>query len=353
MTAPPRPQPTVYNTSVPAADSLVRLHLSESPHGASPSAVAAATAELVRVNRYPTPDREGLVRALAAHWNVDEDQIAVANGSDELVLATALTLGDRDRPGLVTAGTFPGYRAALDRVGRGVVEVPLAGTAIDAAAFADQLPAHGIGYVCNPHNPSGGALSAPELARLIDGARAGDTPLVVDEAYQEFGPPDLPQTRNFLAQGAPVVALRTFSKAYGLAALRIGYAVGRTDLIADLRRTLTVLPFSVNRVGQAAALAALADQEFLGTVRRHTARRRDWFRAELDRRGHQHLPSVTNFVAVRVDDPAAAQDALVRDHGILVRDTGMFGFPGHLRVSLGTEDELRRFLDALDRLTPR
>lgn len=148
-----------------------------------------------------------------------------------------------------------------------------------------------------------------------------------------------------------MLALRTFSKAYGLAALRIGYALGPAELIAEVRRTLTVLPFSVNRAAQAAAVAALADQEFLGRVRQESEERRRWFCAELDRRGYRYLPSVTNFVAVAVAASGKAQDILARDHGVLVRDTGMFGFPGHLRVSLGTEEELRTFLDALDQIT--
>ncbi|MEO6082278.1 MAG: histidinol-phosphate transaminase [Umezawaea sp.] len=339
-----------YNTSVPAADSLVRLHLSESPCGASPAAVAAATGELGRINRYPAPEREGIVAALARHWELPEDRIAVANGSDELVLATALTLGDPSLPGLVTGGTFPGYRAALERIGRGAVDVPLSGADVDVAAYAERLPECGIGYVCNPHNPCGTALSAPDLGTLVATARTGGTPLVFDEAYHEFGPPTQPQARQHLDDDVPVLALRTFSKAYGLAALRIGYALGPADLIAEVRRTLTVLPFSVNRVAQAAALAALADQAFLDDVRRAGEERRRWFCAELDRRGYRYLRSVTNFVAVRVPDSGAAQDVLAREHGILVRDTGMFGFPGHLRVSLGTVAELRQFLDALDRI---
>jgi histidinol-phosphate aminotransferase len=204
--------------------------------------------------------------------------------------------------------------------------------------------------VCNPHNPCGTALSASALGTLVAAARTSGTPLVFDEAYHEFGAPEQPQLRPHL-DGAPVLALRTFSKAYGLAALRIGYALGPADLIAEVRRTLTVLPFSVNRVAQAAARAALADQAFLGEVRRVGAERRRWFCAELERRGHRYLPSVTNFVTVRVPGSGAAQEILARDHGILVRDTAVFGFPGHLRVSLGTVDELRRFLDALDRIT--
>ncbi|MEU7041436.1 histidinol-phosphate transaminase [Streptomyces varsoviensis] len=351
MSAPVRQAAQTYNTSMPSADSLVRLHLSESPFGASPAAVAAVTGELDRINRYPAPEREELVQRLSRHWEVPQEQIAVANGSDELVLATALTLGDPGRPGLVTAGTFPGYLAALERIGRGAVQVPLDGPRVDPAAFAERLPECGIGYVCNPHNPCGTALPGPALDTLTAAARDSSTPLVFDEAYHEFGPPEQPRARIRPGDGAPVLVLRTFSKAYGLAALRIGYALGPAELIAEVRRTLAVLPFSVNRAAQAAAVAALADQAFLDRVRRESAARRRWFCAELDRRGYRRLPSVTNFVTIAVAASGAAQTVLARDHGILVRDTGVFGFPGHLRVSLGSEEELRTFLDALDQIT--
>ncbi|MFH0175951.1 pyridoxal phosphate-dependent aminotransferase [Streptomyces cacaoi] len=339
-----------FNASVPGADDLIRLHLSESPHGASKAAVQAAERELGRVNVYPDPERQELVRALAAHWGVGPDHIAVANGSDELVLATALTLGDRSLPGLVTDGTFPGYRACLELIGRGCTAVPLSGTAVDAAAFAARLPGHGIGYLCNPHNPSGAALTRQELAALVDASGRSGVPLVFDEAYMEFADPDTPQTRDLLDGDAPVVALRTFSKAYGLAALRVGYAVGRPELIAGLRGTLRSLPFSVNRLAQAAATAALGDRDFVDGVRRSTAERRRWFVGELDRRGRAHLPSVTNFVAVAARDCARAQDRLAADFGILVRNAGLFGFPGYLRTSLGEQKDLVRFLDALDEI---
>lgn len=351
MRASTRSLPKTYNASVENADDLVRLHLSESPFGASPAAVHAVTQQMARVNRYPDPNREQLVAQLAHHWGVSEDKIAVANGSDELILATALTLGRRTRSGLVTEGTFPGYQAVLERIGRGAWALPLCDAQNDTTAFADQLPEFGIGYVCNPHNPTGSAISHHGISDLISSARSSEVPLVFDEAYHEFGGPKLPQAADYLEQEAPVIALRTFSKAYGLAALRIGYAIGRADLIAEIRATLGVLPFSVNRLAQAAASAALTDQPFLNVVQLDTAHRRHWFCTELDRRGYQYLPSETNFVSVRVNDSAQLQDTLAKNHGILVRDTGMFGLPSYLRVSLGTEAELLKFLDGLAYIT--
>ncbi|MGC5342982.1 pyridoxal phosphate-dependent aminotransferase [Streptomyces sp. DT24] len=341
-----------YNATIPGADTLIRLHLSESPYGASPSAVQAAERELRRINLYPAPERDALVAALSAHWAISPDRIAVANGSDELVLATALTLGDRGRPGLVHAGTFPGYPASLNRIGRSHTAVPLVGTGMDVGGFADRLPDHGIGYVCNPHNPSGSVLSADDLTTLVKASEAGGVPLVFDEAYMDFADPGTPQARDWLDRGAPIVVLRTFSKAYGLASLRIGYALGAPELIAELKETLRTLPFSVNRIAQAAATSALGDSEFLERTRRANESQRAWFTGELDRLGRGHLPSSTNFVAVQVRDPSLAQDRLAAEHGILVRSAALFGFPGYLRVSLGTRDELTSLLDALDSVDP-
>ncbi|HET7460421.1 MAG TPA: aminotransferase class I/II-fold pyridoxal phosphate-dependent enzyme [Longimicrobium sp.] len=336
----------VFNRSVPDADDLVRLHLNESPYGASPVAVCAAQAELRRVSVYPDPERARLVGALAEHWGVARGRVAVANGSDELVLAASLALGDMGRPGLVTAGTFPGYRTSLERTRRGCAAVAFG----DVAAFAAKLPEHGIGFLCNPHNPSGSALSREEMDTLVDAAGESGVPLVFDEAYMEFADPGTPQVRDYLHRGAPVLALRTFSKAYGLAALRIGYAVGAPALVGELLAALRTLPFGANRVAQAAALAALADQAFLGRVRAANAARRGWFAGELARRGRAHLPSAANFMAVAVADAGLAQDRLLAEHGILVRDAGLFGFHGYVRVSLGSRDDLLLLLDALEAL---
>ncbi len=332
------------------ADDLIRLHLSESPYGASASALTAAHSALDRISLYPDPARQQLIAAIAAAYGVADEQIAVGNGSDELVLLSSLAVGDVGRPGLVTAGTFPGYHTCLERTRRGSLSVPLDGTAINVPAFTDAMSRVGIAYVCNPHNPSGGALPREQFDGLVHAAASTGVPLVVDEAYLEFAPPDTPQVRDYLSSGAPLLALRTFSKAYGLASLRIGYAIGSAELVTQLRSAQETMPFSANRIAQAAAAAALADGDFIADVRAANAERRAWFTAELARRSRRHLPSVTNFVAVAVDDSASAERLLAREHGILVRDARRFCFPGFLRISLGEREHLRCCLDALQEI---
>lgn len=339
-------------TTAPARTAPARLHLSENAYGPSPLAVRAAHEALDTVSVYPDPGRVAPVAAIAERVGVGEAQVAVANGSDELVLLTALALGDRGRPGVTSAGTFPGYRVCLTAAGRGCREIPLLGAEVDAGAIAAATEDAGIAYVCHPHNPTGGVLDRDGFDLLVERAAVTGTPLVVDEAYLEFAPAGTPQVRDYLGSGAPLLSLRTFSKAYGLAALRIGYAVGSPDLVAALRSAQAAMPFSANSVAQAAAVAALADRSHLDEVRRQNALRRAWFRGELRSRGRSSLPSATNFVAVAAGDCAAVERRLAAEHDILVRDAGRFGFAGYLRVSLGPVADLTRLLDALDVIDP-
>lgn len=351
MTAPAVPvAPAVQRT--PSGGAPLRLHLSESPFGPSPHAVRAAHEAIDGTGTYPDPARTAPAHAIADLLGVRPEQVAVANGSDELVLLTALSLGDVRRPGVTTAGTFPGYRICLENVRRGCREIPLDGTAPGVAALAEAIGGAGIAYVCNPHNPTGGALDRAAFDLLVERAATTGVPLVVDEAYLDFAPPGTPQVLDHLSSGAPVLALRTFSKAHGLAGLRIGYAVGSAELVARLREVQATMPFSVNRAAQAASVAALADRVHLDRVRSRNAEARERLRADLAARGRHALPSVTNFLAVPVQDSARAERLLERDHGILVRDAGRFGLHGHLRISVGDAAHSGRLLDALDAVDP-
>lgn len=174
--------------AIDASTAPARLHLSENPYGASPSALRAARQALESTARYPDPARLSPARALADHCGVGEDQVVVANGSDELVLLTALALGDRNRPGVTTAGTFPGYRICLEAAGRCCAEISLDGARTDADAVAATMEDAGIVYLCHPHNPTGSALDRADLDLLVERAAVTGTPLVVDEAYLEFAP---------------------------------------------------------------------------------------------------------------------------------------------------------------------
>jgi histidinol-phosphate aminotransferase len=325
---------------------LARLHLSEGSV-ASTRCIPAIASEIETVNLYPDPDCEALVLALARHWQTTPEHIAVSNGSDELILLCALALGDPSRPGTISGGTFRGHRFALEVSHRGYREVPLVDGRIDAESFARAIPEAGIAFVCTPHNPSGTVLAQEEFDLIVAAAAASGVPLVVDEAYMEFAPKATASAVCLSAPGLRVVALRTFSKAYGLAGVRVGYAIGSRLEIAALRAAQRVLPFRVNRLGQAAALAALEDAGCIERVRAETARRRQWFTQALREAGFRVHESATNFVTVAVEDPVELTRTLREDHAIAVRDTRDMGYPGHVRISLGEKNELERVIRAL------
>lgn len=337
-------------TAAPQGRRLARLHLSETAYGSSPRVRAALERETERLHVYPDASHQTIEAALAAFYAVPESSVLAGNGSDELVLLSALALVGADERALVTDGTFPGYRICLERAGKRYVSVPLDGRRVDVAAAAAAFPGTRTAYFCNPHNPSGAALSRTELNVLVEAAAASATVLVFDEAYAEFADRDTASAIDAVRAGRDVVVLRTFSKAYGLAALRIGYALGRAETIAKLRAAQGSVPFSVNRFAQAAAVAALSDTDFIPEVNRANRAMRDWFSAELRRRGRTVLDSQTNFVAVLVDEPARVERELLEHHAVLVRDAGRFGFAGCIRVSVGARGDLTSFLEALDRV---
>lgn len=325
---------------------LARLNLSEGTV-ASSGCLDAVAAETAAIHLYPDPDCEALVCALAEHWEVEAGNIAVGNGSDELILLCALTLGDPSLPGVISAGTFLGHRYALEIARREIREVSLIAGRIDADLFAEAIPGAGIAFLCTPHNPSGMALTGDELELIARAAARAGVPLVVDEAYMEFAPEHVPSLAGTVRPGLSIVALRTFSKAYGLAGARIGYAIANRADAGALRYAQRVLPFRVNRLGQVAALAAMQDPGCIPRIRAETARKRDWFTAALREQGFDVQESAANFVAVAVTDPPAVTRSLLDEHEIAVRDTTSMDYAGHVRISLGTQDELERAVHAL------
>lgn len=349
--------PTIrsYNTGFPASMDMLRLHLNEMPYGAPPAALAAADTELdARVGVYPDSDCTAPRQRIAEHLGVGIDMVAVGNGTDELILLTALTFLGPERTALVTRTTFPGYVQAAAVAGAQVRTVPLDGFRVPADALAAAM-ADGVDvtFICNPVNPTGTALDADGVERIVAAAEATGGIVVFDEAYMDFAGPAYEHALDAVRAGRPVIVARTFSKAWGLAALRIGYAVGPAELIGRLWRTRQSLPFNVNRLAQQAAVAALDDTGFLDRVRARTDAARERLYRGLTALRLEYVPSVTNFVLVHTGgDSARVAERLATGHQILVRDLTMFGIPGALRVTVGTPEQVDRFCAALARVLP-
>jgi histidinol-phosphate aminotransferase len=331
------------------ADAL-RLHCNENPYGPPPGCVEAATKELEAwCTAYPDTERAALRGRLAEAFDMAPEMVAVSNGTDELVLMTALALLEHGDQVLITDTTFPGYRAAATLAGAGCRSVGLRGCRVPAADLAAAMSGDvRLAYICNPHNPAGTVLEPDEIEQLIGTAEDAGVVPVFDEAYIEFAPAAYRSTVDAVRAGRRLLVLRTFSKAWGLAALRAGYAVGPADIIERVRRAGGTLPFSVNRVAQQAAAAALQCDGYLDDIRTRTAAARDLLYAGLDALGLGYTRSEANFVLVHTGGDSSALGArLAEEQRVLVRDLTSFGLPGHLRVTVGTPDQVDRFCQAL------
>lgn len=334
-----------------------RLALSESPFGASPSAVAAAKAELSVIHFYPNSDNEPLRGEIAAHYGVPPEWVLVGNGADELILLSILASCESGDTGATTERSFQGYEASLEIAGCRTVLTPLDESGPDVPRLVEAAAGADITIVCNPHNPLGAHVTPDDVAKVHRATQRAGGVLVLDEAYAEFASPDVFTSGiDAILSSENLVVLRTFSKAYGLAGLRCGYAVGHPDIIDAMARVRTALPYNVNRVAIAAAAAALADQEHLRHVVRQTTLAREWIAEGLGARGIECLPTQTNFVLAHLG-PASERvvRSLTDDFAVSVRDAAPLGFPGYARVGVCPPDEVDGVVETIaaarDRLT--
>ncbi len=325
------------------AAGIIKLASNENPFGPSPKAMAAAHAALEEGELYPDGGCFALRRKLAEKWNLAPEQFVIGNGSNEILelLGHAFL-----RPGdevVMGNPAFVVYKLVTLLFGAKPVEVPLVNHAHGLADLAAAItPRTRMVFVPSPNNPTGTANAEAELLAFAR-ALPEHVICVFDEAYAEYleAPPDL---RPLIAEGRPVICLRTFSKIYGLAALRVGYGYASAEAAALLNRVRQ--PFNVNAIAQAAAVAALDDHEFVAQCRRENraglARLAEGFR----RLGLEHVPSVGNFLLVRVGDGGKVFAELQR-RGVIVRPVRSYGLPEWVRVTVGTPEQNERFLTAL------
>lgn len=322
---------------------IIKLASNENPFGPSPKAVAAARVALDHGELYPDGGCYELRQKLAAVRGVGANQLAIGNGSNEIIELLGHVLL---RPGdevVMGVPAFVVYKLVTLLFGATPVEVPLTNHTHDlqkmAAAVTHRTK---LVFVCSPNNPTGTANSEAELLAF---ARSLPEHVVVvfDEAYAEYVE-QAPDLRPLLREGRKVVCLRTFSKIHGLASLRIGYGYGAPEMAALLNRVRQ--PFNVNAIAQAAAVAALDDGEFAARCARENraglAQLEDGFRE----RGLEWVPSVANFVLVKVGAGGRVFDALQR-RGVIVRPMGPYGMPEWLRVTVGRREQNERLLSEL------
>lgn len=326
---------------------LVRLASNENPLGPSPRVVEAVRREASSIHLYPDGGSTAVRDALARSLGISPAQIVVGNGADELITLIALAAFDPGDEVVMPHPSFEPYATGASIAGARMVQSPLAGYDTDLDDMRRRVTARTKAvFLCSPHNPAATIIRRGPLLAFLD-ALGEDSPLVVlDEAYRDFvDDPDYPDGVALLARYPRLLVLRTFSKIAGLAGLRVGYAVGALETIDRLNRVRA--PYNVNRLGQVAAAAALDDPQHAARTRALVLEERRFLLAGLAERGIASSPSQANFLLVRVRDAGRARERLLRA-GILVRDGAAVGFPGHLRISIGTREVNERVLKLLE-----
>ncbi|WP_133501867.1 histidinol-phosphate transaminase [Cognatilysobacter terrigena] len=332
---------------------LVELGSNENPYGPSPRARAAVLDALHLMHRYPDPRGAALKAALAAEHGVEPSRILLGNGSHELLMQLAQVFaGPGDdvvypQYGFAVFALATRASSANARVAPASPDdapMPL-GHDVDAL-LAAITPSTKLLYIANPNNPTGTWINPASLRRFVD-AVPHDVIVVVDEAYAEMADaPDYATALPLARERGNVVVTRTFSKAYALAGLRCGYLVAAEGLVAVMERVRE--SFNVNSLALAACEAALGDVEHLAWSRERNAEQRTALTAALAARGIRVLPSQTNFVLAHFGDTTPAIEAELLERGVILRPMGGYGLPAYSRITVGTLDENRRLLQALD-----
>jgi len=325
-------------------ESSIKLASNENPIGPSPRAVEAVRAGIEEVNRYPDGACFELRAKLAKRLGIEENQLVFGCGADEileLIVKTFLAPGDEV---VMPWPSFAMYPIVVKGMGGKVVQVPLRdGLAHDLDAMRSAIGERTkVVFVCNPNNPTGGSIGQADFDAFVE-ALPEDVVLAVDEAYFEFARrADFPDSVAWLSRRPATLVLRTFSKYAGLAGLRIGYGIGSPELVGFMERARH--PFNVNRLAEAAAVAALDDEEHMRRTLEVNASGIDYLTRELQALGYTVEPSDTNFVLARLG--ANVYDDLLK-RGVIVRPMAGFGLPEHVRISVGLPEENERLVDAL------
>lgn len=331
---------------------IVKLASNENPMGPSPKALAAIQAALAELTRYPDGNGFALKSRLAARYGVAVEQVTLGNGSNDILELVARAYLAPGLNAVFSEHAFAVYPIATQAVGAEGRVVPAKDYGHDLEAMLAAIDGQTrVVFIANPNNPTGTWFGPAALADFL--ARVPESVLVVlDEAYIEYAEGgELPNGLDYLAAHPNLLVSRTFSKAYGLAALRVGYAISSPRIADVLNRVRQ--PFNVNSLAQAAACAALDDAEYLAESRRLNEAGMAQLQAGFAALGLSWIPSKGNFIAVDLArESTSVFQALLRE-GVIVRPVANYGMPTHLRISIGLPEENARFLEALARVLTR
>lgn len=329
---------------------IIKLASNENPLGVSPKALEAMQTQLHDVNRYPSADSYYLRKALADLYAVKINNVFTGHGSESIISTIMRTFLHDEDIALTSEGTFITFRIQVQSRGIQLVEVPLKNYCFDLQAIADQITKHTkIIYLANPNNPTGSIFTDQEFQQFMKQVPMR-TLVLLDEAYFEFAMDDPSYPDSMKYRFDNVISLRTFSKAYGLAGVRIGYGFAHENLINNLMKIK--LPFEPSGPAQAAALAALDDTDFLNKTLQSARDGRQFFYDLFDRLGIKYLKSYANYVTIILKSEKQADyiyENLLKN-GVIVRPLKSFGLPNCIRITTGLEEENLIFAENLEKI---
>ena len=344
----------IYKSENPAEEierelgvKVVQLGMNENPFGPSPKAVEAARSYMEHVAPYPDDSGFFLRQKLAAHYHVSMDELIISSGSSDILALAYHAILSPSAEVLTGEASFIVYYQLADILNMRILRVPMKDYGFDVDAMASRVtPNTRLIVIANPNNPTGTIVRRRELDAFIK--RIPDHTLVIlDEAYFEYvGDSEYPDSLEYVRAGRPILILRTFSKVFGLAGLRIGYGISTRDVIGTLYKVR--MAFNTNSVAQVAALAAWDDHEHVQKSVQLNRAGLEFLYKGLAKRGLKYVQSHANFVLVELGRPSPIVTEALLKQGVIVRPA--WGCPTCMRVSVGTQDQNERFLSALNKV---
>lgn len=328
---------------------VIKLASNENPYGPSTKVRERILKEIDTLALYPDGAGKNLKNKIAAFYDIDFNQIILGNGSDEIIQFISRAYLNSDRNVITADLTFPIYKANAMMEGAEITEIPLLNGKHDLRAMASAVnDKTALIWICNPNNPTGTIIGENELVTFLDRVRE-DILVVIDEAYAEYVTDrNYPDTIKLMNKYPNLMVLRTFSKIYGLAALRIGYGIAKQNIINDLLKVKE--PFNANSLAQASAEIAITDQGYVNYCLEQNQKSKEYFINQLKTIGLDYYPSETNFVLVKHnrDDEMVFNSFL--EKGIIIRPGNKLGAVGTSRITLGTLEQMHKVTEVLKQI---
>ena len=329
---------------------VVKLASNENPLGASPKAKEAIVNFLSEIHRYPDANTTRLREAIGEHYNINEEQIIIGNGADELITLISETFLEADDEIIVPSPSFSEYEFGANLMSAKVVKILLTekfeydlNSILHAITDKTKLI-----YLCSPNNPTGTYIKKDALDHFFK-QLPRKVMVVFDDAYSHFATKeDYTNGIEYVKNGNSIIVIQTFSKVFGLAGVRVGYGISLAEIINCIHKVRE--PFNVNTLAQVAAEAALKDDEHLKESQRITEEGRNYLYSAFNKLGISYIESMSNFILVEIGNDAISVYEQLLQKGIIVRYGNIWGLPNHLRITVGTESENEAFIKVLSDL---